>query len=111
VSARAMLAALIDGEADARVLAEMAKGRMRRKIPERALRALPPGPGGCWPAGLALARPAPHGRRVGCADERHSGRADGPPGHSTVSAPMRYQHAASERDAEIARRMSERHAV
>jgi hypothetical protein len=32
-------------------------------------------------------------------------------GHSTVSAAMRYQHAASERDAEIARCMSERHAV
>jgi transposase len=34
VSARAMLAALIDGERDARVLAELAKGRMRAKIPE-----------------------------------------------------------------------------
>ena len=36
VSARAMLAAMIDGERDARVLAEMAKGRMRRKIPDLA---------------------------------------------------------------------------
>jgi transposase len=34
VSARAMLAALIDGERDARVLADLAKGRMRSKIPE-----------------------------------------------------------------------------
>src|SRR3954454_2314788 len=34
VSARAMLAALIDGERDARVLAELAKGKMRAKIPE-----------------------------------------------------------------------------
>jgi transposase len=36
VSARAMLAAMIDGETDARVLAEMARGRMRRKIPDLA---------------------------------------------------------------------------
>jgi len=36
VSARAMLAAMIDGESDARVLAEMAKGKMRRKIPDLA---------------------------------------------------------------------------
>jgi transposase len=34
VSARAMLSALIDGERDPRVLAELAKGRMRAKIPE-----------------------------------------------------------------------------
>ena len=33
VSARAMLAALIDGERDARVLADLAKGKMRAKIP------------------------------------------------------------------------------
>ena len=36
VSARAMLTALIDGERDPRVLAELAKGRMRAKIPELA---------------------------------------------------------------------------
>ena len=36
VSARAMLTAMIDGETDARVLAEMAKGRMRSKIPDLA---------------------------------------------------------------------------
>ena len=36
VSARAMLAAMIAGETDARVLAEMAKGRMRSKIPDLA---------------------------------------------------------------------------
>jgi hypothetical protein len=36
VSVRAMLAAMIDGETDARVLAEMAKGRMRRKVPDLA---------------------------------------------------------------------------
>lgn len=36
VSARATLAALIEGEQDPMVLAEMAKGRMRRKIPELA---------------------------------------------------------------------------
>lgn len=36
VSARAILAAMIDGETDARVLAEMAKGRMRKKIPDLA---------------------------------------------------------------------------
>jgi transposase len=34
VSGRAMLAALIDGERDVRVLAEMAKARMRPKIPQ-----------------------------------------------------------------------------
>lgn len=34
VSARAMLAAMIDGESDPRVLAEMAKGKMRAKIPD-----------------------------------------------------------------------------
>src|SRR3954470_4081340 len=34
VSARAMLAALIDGERDGRVLADLAKGKMRGKIPE-----------------------------------------------------------------------------
>lgn len=34
VSARAMLAAMIDGERDPRALADLAKGRMRRKIPE-----------------------------------------------------------------------------
>jgi transposase len=34
VSGRAMLAALIDGEHDAQVLAEMAKARMRPKIPQ-----------------------------------------------------------------------------
>lgn len=33
VSARAMLGALIDGESDPQVLAELAKGKMRRKIP------------------------------------------------------------------------------
>ncbi len=40
VSARAMLAAMIEGEQDPKVLAEMAKGRMRSKIPdlEQALR-------------------------------------------------------------------------
>ncbi|TWP33060.1 IS110 family transposase [Leekyejoonella antrihumi] len=36
VSARAMLAAMIEGERDPLVLAEMAKGRMRVKIPELA---------------------------------------------------------------------------
>jgi len=36
VTARAMLAAMIDGERDPRVLAEMAKGRMRSKIPDLA---------------------------------------------------------------------------
>ena len=36
VSARAILAAMIEGETDARVLADMAKGRMRIKIPELA---------------------------------------------------------------------------
>ena len=36
VSARVMLAAMIAGETDARVLAEMAKGRMRSKIPDLA---------------------------------------------------------------------------
>ncbi len=36
VSARAMLTAMIGGETDARVLAEMAKGRMRSKIPDLA---------------------------------------------------------------------------
>ncbi len=34
VSARAMLAAMIDGEQDPKILAEMAKGRMRSKIPD-----------------------------------------------------------------------------
>jgi transposase len=34
VSARAMLTAMIDGQTDPRVLAEMAKGKMRSKIPE-----------------------------------------------------------------------------
>src|SRR5215207_5591658 len=34
VSARAILAAMIDGERDPRVLADMARGRLRRKIPE-----------------------------------------------------------------------------
>ncbi len=34
VSARAMLAAMIDGEDDPRILADLAKGRMRRKIPD-----------------------------------------------------------------------------
>ena len=36
VSARAMLAAMIDGQRDPLVLAEMAKGRMRSKIPDLA---------------------------------------------------------------------------
>jgi transposase len=36
VSARAMLAAMVEGETDARVLAEMAKGKMRSKIPDLA---------------------------------------------------------------------------
>lgn len=36
VSARAILAAMIDGETDPQVLAEMAKGRMRKKIPDLA---------------------------------------------------------------------------
>jgi hypothetical protein len=36
VSARAMLTAMIEGEQDPLVLAEMAKGRMRRKIPDLA---------------------------------------------------------------------------
>lgn len=34
VSARAMLTAMIEGESDPRVLAEMAKGKMRAKIPD-----------------------------------------------------------------------------
>ena len=34
VSARAMLAAMIDGEGDARVLAQLAKGKLRGKIPQ-----------------------------------------------------------------------------
>lgn len=34
LSARAMLAAMIDGEADPAALADLAKGRMRRKIPD-----------------------------------------------------------------------------
>jgi transposase len=34
VSARAMLSAMVEGESDPRVLAELAKGRMRRKIPQ-----------------------------------------------------------------------------
>lgn len=36
VSARAMLTAMIDGQTNPLVLAEMAKGKMRRKIPELA---------------------------------------------------------------------------
>jgi transposase len=36
VSARVMLRSMIDGERDARVLAEMAKGKMRSKIPDLA---------------------------------------------------------------------------
>jgi len=36
VSARAILAAMIDGESDPQVLAEIAKGRMRKKIPDLA---------------------------------------------------------------------------
>jgi transposase len=36
VSARAMLTALIEGERDPRALADLAKGKMRRKIPELA---------------------------------------------------------------------------
>ena len=36
VSARAMLAAMIDGQTDPLALAEMARGKMRRKIPELA---------------------------------------------------------------------------
>jgi transposase len=36
VSARAILTAMIDGETDARVLADMAKGKMRSKIPDLA---------------------------------------------------------------------------
>jgi transposase len=36
VSARAMLTAMIDGEQDPLVLADMAKGKLRRKIPELA---------------------------------------------------------------------------
>jgi transposase len=36
VSARAMLSAMIEGEQDPLVLAEMAKGRLRRKIPDLA---------------------------------------------------------------------------
>jgi transposase len=36
VSARVILRAMIDGERDARVLAEMAKGKMRSKIPDLA---------------------------------------------------------------------------
>jgi transposase len=36
VSARAMLAAMVEGERDPRVLADMAKGRMRAKIPDLA---------------------------------------------------------------------------
>jgi transposase len=36
VSARAMLTALVEGERDPQVLADMAKGKMRRKIPDLA---------------------------------------------------------------------------
>jgi hypothetical protein len=36
VSARAMLTAMINGETDPLVLADLAKGRMRRKIPDLA---------------------------------------------------------------------------
>lgn len=34
VSARAMLAAMIEGQTDSRVLAELARGRMRATIPD-----------------------------------------------------------------------------
>ena len=52
VSARAMLTAMIEGETDPLVLAEMAKGKLRRKIPDLAqallATSMPTMPG--WPA-------------------------------------------------------------
>jgi len=42
-------------------------------------------------------------------DLRHPGRADVPPRHTTPAAAVRYQHAAPERDREIAKRMSQRY--
>ena len=58
VSGRAMLRALVAGERDPEVLAELAKGRLRRKIPElrQALRGPVPRP----PRAADRAVPGPH---------------------------------------------------
>ncbi len=50
VSGRAMLAALVAGERDPEVLAELAKGRLRKKIPELRRGAARPVPGAPRPA-------------------------------------------------------------
>jgi transposase len=62
ISGRAMLKALVDGERDPMVLAELAKGRLRQKAP-------PAPPGAAWPL-----------RRPPCAAGRAGPWAPGPPG-------------------------------
>ncbi len=54
-------------------------------------------------AGTTSATPA----RPGRADRRTLAELMGRLGHSTPGAAMRYQHAAADRDAEIARRLSD----
>src|SRR4249920_1654370 len=63
VSARAMLAAMIDGEGDARVLAQMAKGKLRGKIPQ-----LTEAPTGHFDAHRAGSRDRGGLRAVGASD-------------------------------------------
>ena len=82
VSARAMLAAMIDGERDPRVLAELAKGKMRRKIPapdrgaDRPLRCR------ARPAGAQHAGPPRPGRGgAGRAERGHRRRRSSPWAH------------------------------
>jgi hypothetical protein len=57
--------------------------------------------------GSALARPTAHRRRLDCATGTTLAELMARLGHSTQGAALRYQDAARNRDAEIARRLSQ----
>ena len=77
VSGRAMLKALVAGERDPQVLAELAKGKLRKKLPQlrQALRAASGSIMGCW-SGWPWAPGASGGRDR--PPQRPRGRGDGP---------------------------------
>jgi hypothetical protein len=90
VSGRAMLAALVAGERDPQVLAELAKGRLRRQLAPAA-----PGPAGavwCPPRTLDPPRPGAPGA-AGSVDRRarRSGRPDPRPVRGS-SGPTRHDY-------------------
>lgn len=69
--------------------------------------ALEPGEGEGRPAGPHTARAAPHRATLAAQSGATIAELMARLGHTTPAMAMRYQHAAAERDAEIARRLSQ----